>query len=240
MSVKARGPISVYHMGQRYDIGDYVAVRGVDHPEYFGIVTGFEMRDNYKYFWMRWLVPKPGRLSVQRLKNAPLSMDDFLETHPEVVTCERVETIKYVFDSVPSYYITHPSQPLQPSAANKDEEPQPAAAPLPPSSMALSQNRSPVDGDSNPVAGVPQVVVSADFHHQQRKLLISNNSSLVSSVNPSAAPSGTCTPYEDFPMTSEVVVAGHEQSDAAVPESATNVLSLMPPYNMMKVDGNVA
>jgi hypothetical protein len=46
----------------------------------FGIMTGFELKDNKKFFWMRWLIPKPGHLSKQRLKDAPLTMDDFVES----------------------------------------------------------------------------------------------------------------------------------------------------------------
>lgn len=57
--MRLRGPTSIYYMGRRYDLGDYVSVRGVDHPEYFGIICGFDLKcDGSKYFWMKWLIPK--------------------------------------------------------------------------------------------------------------------------------------------------------------------------------------
>lgn len=64
MNERARGPSSLIYMGEKYLIGEYIAVNGKQHPEYYGVITGFDKReDGQKYFWMKWLVPKqPSRL----------------------------------------------------------------------------------------------------------------------------------------------------------------------------------
>jgi hypothetical protein len=79
MHHSARGPQSMYYMGQRYDIGDHVAVRGREHPEYFGIITGFECNPNgQKYFWMAWIVPTNGDFDFcERVRDMAITAQDF-------------------------------------------------------------------------------------------------------------------------------------------------------------------
>jgi hypothetical protein len=39
---RVRGPIALCFHGRFFEIGQYVAVRGKHHPEYYGVIVGFE------------------------------------------------------------------------------------------------------------------------------------------------------------------------------------------------------
>lgn len=103
---RSRCPVSIVYKGERYYLGDFVAVYGDDHPEYYGVITGFEVRGNEKYFWMKWLVPKSRALLQQRNERSTLSAYDFIEPQPDIITCEKMDMIKYVFDSIPSFAVS--------------------------------------------------------------------------------------------------------------------------------------
>lgn len=202
MSAIVHGPIAIYNMGQRFDIGDYVAVRGVEHPEYFGIITGFEVRDSKKCFWMRWLIPKPGRLSAFRLRDSPLTINDFNETSSDIVTCEPVDAIKYVFDSVPSYQITNPKR----QAANVNPSSR-SISPINFECGKLSATQSinddinsnildSTDSMNNSLNAGAGSNALRDFSHNNRKALSHSQFAMSSSLYPSATLSDLSTPVE--------------------------------------------
>ncbi|KAI3645402.1 hypothetical protein MP228_008330 [Amoeboaphelidium protococcarum] len=101
-SIVSRGPTAIVHKGERYEVGNVVSVRGVEHPEYIGIVLGFEMRNSEKFFWMRWLIPKPEVEELSRNDDGQVDLNDFTPCIPDVVTCETIDAVQYVYNTVPS------------------------------------------------------------------------------------------------------------------------------------------
>jgi hypothetical protein len=91
-----KSPVALLYMGTKFSIGDFVAVNGDKHYEYYGVISGFDLHENgQKYFRMVWLLPK------NQLPNKDtLSMNDFDLTCPAVTTTENMGAIKYIFDSI--------------------------------------------------------------------------------------------------------------------------------------------
>lgn len=80
VSPYSRGPTEISFRNQKYQIGNYVAVKGLEHEEYYGIIVGFDVGANgSKRFWMRWIAPKEGRLARHKLPDTSFDMNDFTE-----------------------------------------------------------------------------------------------------------------------------------------------------------------